>query len=123
MAIVLRMESAVMQAVEMVAVRHLGMLMIFLAVPLICLDGRNEGFRNRISGRYADHVLIGVGVVGMVQVALMQIVDMTCMSDGLMTASFGVLVLVVGMNHFVCGGRPKGQQDGSGCEGQNAVHG
>lgn len=76
---------AINQVVHMVAVRNRLMptarsmdMACIMSTAMVC---RSTGVR--IGFRHRNHVLIDVAIVGMMQVSVMEVVDMSIMQDGL----------------------------------------
>ena len=89
MAIVRVMKMAIDQIVDMLAVRHsfmpaTGTMCMLLRMP------RASMFRSaisRVGSRYIDHVFVDMTIMQMVQMAIVQIIDVTVMHDPRVPAS------------------------------------
>jgi hypothetical protein len=85
--------------IDMVAVGH-RLVTAARAMPMtgvVTAAAVVGGANIRVRARYLDHVLIDMPFMGMVQMAVMQIVDMPFMMHGLVSAAGTVLVRMFGM--------------------------
>ena len=92
---VLVVQAAVDDVVHMVAVRH-GFVAAAFAVNMACA-GIDRMAAVRIGGVYFEAVLVVMAFVGVVQVAVVQVVDMVAVLDGGVAAACAVNMGMVGM--------------------------
>ena len=86
-------ESPADEVVDVVAVRH-GLVTALGAVSVGGVAVHGVGVAGRMRLVHRDHVLVHVLVVGMVQVAVVQVVDVIAVTDGGVTTAGTVAVLV-----------------------------
>ena len=106
MVAVLVVQAAVDDVVHMVAVRH-GFVAAAFAMD-VASAGIDRMAAVRIGGVYFEAVLVVMAFVGVVQVAVVQVVDMVAVLDGGVAAAFAVNMGMVGMGMvahgvFLCG--------------------
>jgi hypothetical protein len=114
MALVRAMEVIAHQVVDVIAVRH-GLMTTRLAVLVIGgMAAAAVLVRAAIGVRAVDleHVLVDVTLMGMVQVAVVQVIDVIAVLDAGMAAAWAVAVLVIGMNRVLARHVPESERPG-----------
>jgi hypothetical protein len=123
-----RMQPPVMDEVHMRAMLHHQVLLARMAVGVIVGGDAGDQFLSLgIGGADVDHVFIDMPVVLVVQVAIVEVVDMARMSDGLMAAVSAVSMgIVPAMQHLMRkhrdSGKGKRKHRRSGGSIQGSVH-
>jgi hypothetical protein len=118
------MQPPVMDEIDMAAVLHAHMLFARMAVGVIIAgNARRQLFCVGIGGADIERMFIDVPVMGVMQVAIVEIVDMARMLHRLMRTGLAVgVTFVAGVKHLVRGKGRSGKRKRQGGAKQGSAH-